>query len=113
MNIDYLYGSSLILFISRLLCNTRVSFLLILAPGLMISAFAKAGAAFLKDAIVDAEEAEKKSACYVQRAIKAAAFLRQHLFDPASGRLIRSCYRSSALDDASRAERGDTNVSQK
>ncbi len=101
----------MILFIFRL-NDARVSFLLLLAPGLMISAFAKAGAALLKDAVDDVEEAEKKSACYVQRAIKAAAFLRKHLFDPASGRLIRSCYRSNALDDATRAEPGDT-VSQK
>ncbi|XP_029871760.1 spermatogenesis-associated protein 20 [Aquila chrysaetos chrysaetos] len=48
--------------------------------GLMISGFAQAGAAL----------AEQE---YVNRATQAAAFLRRHLFDPASGRLLRSCYR--------------------
>lgn len=46
----------------------------------MISGFAQAGAAL----------AEQE---YVSRATQAAAFLRRHLFDPASGRLLRSCYR--------------------
>ncbi|XP_009878504.1 PREDICTED: spermatogenesis-associated protein 20 [Charadrius vociferus] len=50
------------------------------AAGLMISGFAQAGAAL----------AEQE---YVSRAAQAAAFLRRHLFDPASGRLLRSCYR--------------------
>ncbi|KAM9258534.1 LOW QUALITY PROTEIN: spermatogenesis-associated protein 20 [Cariama cristata] len=48
--------------------------------GLMISGFAQAGAALAKQE-------------YVSRAVQAAAFLRRHLFDPASGRLLRSCYR--------------------
>ncbi|XP_008942285.1 PREDICTED: spermatogenesis-associated protein 20-like, partial [Merops nubicus] len=48
--------------------------------GLMISGFAQAGAAL----------AEQE---YVSRAAQAAAFLRRHLFDPSSGRLLRSCYR--------------------
>ncbi|XP_039937628.1 spermatogenesis-associated protein 20 isoform X8 [Hirundo rustica] len=48
--------------------------------GLMISGFAQAGAAL----------SEKG---YVSRAAQAAAFLRTHLFDPNSGRLLRSCYR--------------------
>ncbi|PKU30894.1 spermatogenesis-associated protein 20 [Limosa lapponica baueri] len=48
--------------------------------GLMISGFAQAGVAL----------AEQE---YVSRAARAAAFLRRHLFDPASGRLLRSCYR--------------------
>ncbi|KAM6317306.1 spermatogenesis-associated protein 20 isoform 1-T1 [Podargus strigoides] len=48
--------------------------------GLMISGFAQAGAAL----------AEQE---YVSRAAQAAAFLQRHLFDPASGRLLRSCYR--------------------
>ena len=80
----------------------------------MISAFAKAGAALMKDDVDDARrgsETEKKSASYVQRAIKAATFVRQHLFDPSSGRLIRSCYRSNAPlgDDVT----GDSSVVQK
>ncbi|NXK21853.1 SPT20 protein, partial [Arenaria interpres] len=48
--------------------------------GLMISGFAQAGVAL----------AEQE---YVSRAAQAATFLRRHLFDPASGRLLRSCYR--------------------
>ncbi|NWU61590.1 SPT20 protein, partial [Pterocles burchelli] len=48
--------------------------------GLMISGFAQAGVAL----------AEQD---YVSRAAQAAAFLQKHLFDPASGRLLRSCYR--------------------
>ncbi|XP_009067463.1 PREDICTED: spermatogenesis-associated protein 20 [Acanthisitta chloris] len=48
--------------------------------GLMISGFAQAGAIL----------AEQE---YVHRAAQAASFLRTHLFDPASGRLLRSCYR--------------------
>lgn len=46
----------------------------------MISGFAQAGTA------LDKQE-------YVSRAAQAAAFLRKHLFDPTSGRLLRSCYR--------------------
>ena len=45
----------------------------------MISGFAQAGAALAKQE-------------YVSRAAQAAAFLKRHLFDPASGRLLRSCY---------------------
>lgn len=48
--------------------------------GLMISGFAQAGAALAEQV-------------YVSRAAQAAAFLRTHLFDPDSGRLLRSCYR--------------------
>ncbi|XP_066056679.1 spermatogenesis-associated protein 20 isoform X4 [Chamaea fasciata] len=48
--------------------------------GLMISGFAQAGAALSHQG-------------YVSRAAQAAAFLRTHLFDPDSGRLLRSCYR--------------------
>ncbi|KAM9281120.1 spermatogenesis-associated protein 20 isoform 2-T2 [Morus bassanus] len=48
--------------------------------GLMISGFAQAGVALAKQE-------------YVSRAAQAAAFLRRHLFDPTSGRLLRSCYR--------------------
>ncbi|NWR70015.1 SPT20 protein, partial [Centropus unirufus] len=48
--------------------------------GLMISGFAQAGVALAKPD-------------YVSRAAQAAAFLQRHLFDPASGRLLRSCYR--------------------
>ncbi|XP_033923375.1 spermatogenesis-associated protein 20 isoform X1 [Melopsittacus undulatus] len=48
--------------------------------GLMISGFAQAGVALGRQE-------------YVSRAVQAAAFLRRHLFDPSSGRLLRSCYR--------------------
>ncbi|XP_010217018.1 PREDICTED: spermatogenesis-associated protein 20 [Tinamus guttatus] len=48
--------------------------------GLMISGFAQAGAVLAKEE-------------YVRRAARAAAFLQRHLFDAASGRLLRSCYR--------------------
>ncbi|XP_068769702.1 spermatogenesis-associated protein 20 isoform X2 [Struthio camelus] len=48
--------------------------------GLMISGFAQAGATLAKEE-------------YVSRAVQAASFLRRHLFDPTSGRLLRSCYR--------------------
>uniref|UniRef100_A0A8C3N9T8 Spermatogenesis-associated protein 20-like TRX domain-containing protein n=1 Tax=Geospiza parvula TaxID=87175 RepID=A0A8C3N9T8_GEOPR len=48
--------------------------------GLMISGFAQAGATLAEQG-------------YVSRAAQAAAFLRTHLFDPDSGRLLRSCYR--------------------
>ncbi|XP_077044316.1 spermatogenesis-associated protein 20 isoform X5 [Agelaius phoeniceus] len=48
--------------------------------GLMISGFAQAGATLDEQG-------------YVSRAAQAAAFLRTHLFDPDSGRLLRSCYR--------------------
>uniref|UniRef100_A0A8B9F1H7 Spermatogenesis associated 20 n=1 Tax=Amazona collaria TaxID=241587 RepID=A0A8B9F1H7_9PSIT len=48
--------------------------------GLMISGFAQAGAALGRQE-------------YVSRAAQAAAFVRRHLFDPSSGRLLRSCYR--------------------
>ncbi|XP_072793257.1 spermatogenesis-associated protein 20 isoform X3 [Taeniopygia guttata] len=47
--------------------------------GLMISGFAQAGAALSEQG-------------YVSRAAQAAAFLRTHLFDPDSGKLLRSCY---------------------
>ncbi|OWK57640.1 Spermatogenesis-associated protein 20 [Lonchura striata] len=47
--------------------------------GLMISGFAQAGAALSEHG-------------YVSRAAQAAAFLRTHLFDPDSGKLLRSCY---------------------
>lgn len=50
------------------------------SAGLMISGFAQAGAALAEQG-------------YVSRAAQAAAFLRTHLFDPDSGRLLRSCYR--------------------
>lgn len=50
------------------------------SAGLMISGFAQAGAALAEQG-------------YVSRAAEAAAFLRTHLFDPDSGRLLRSCYR--------------------
>uniref|UniRef100_A0A8D0H399 Spermatosis associated 20 n=1 Tax=Sphenodon punctatus TaxID=8508 RepID=A0A8D0H399_SPHPU len=48
--------------------------------GLMISGFAQSGA------ILGKEE-------YVNQAVRAANFLRSHLFDTSSGRLLRSCYR--------------------
>nr|XP_042703903.1 spermatogenesis-associated protein 20 isoform X3 [Chrysemys picta bellii] len=48
--------------------------------GLMISGFAQSGA------ILGKEE-------YISRAGRAADFLRSHLFDASSGRLLRSCYR--------------------
>ncbi|XP_064322988.1 spermatogenesis-associated protein 20 [Phalacrocorax carbo] len=48
--------------------------------GLMISGFAQAGVALAKQD-------------YVSRAAQAAAFLQRHLFDPTTGRLLRSCYR--------------------
>ncbi|XP_068007067.1 spermatogenesis-associated protein 20 isoform X2 [Melanerpes formicivorus] len=48
--------------------------------GLMISGFAQAGTALAKQE-------------YVSQAAQAAAFLRRYLFDPTSGRLLRSCYR--------------------
>ncbi|XP_019349910.2 spermatogenesis-associated protein 20 [Alligator mississippiensis] len=48
--------------------------------GLMISGFAQSGA------ILGKEE-------YVSRAMRAADFLRSHLFDASTGRLLRSCYR--------------------
>ncbi|XP_075296943.1 spermatogenesis-associated protein 20 isoform X4 [Opisthocomus hoazin] len=53
--------------------------------GLMISGFAQAGVALAEQG-------------YVSRAARAAAFLRRHLFQPTSGRLLRSCYRGG--DDA-------------
>ena len=46
----------------------------------MITAFAKAGSAL-------------KESSYVERAIKAAAFLRENLYLPETGRLLRCCYR--------------------
>ncbi|KFR15693.1 Spermatogenesis-associated protein 20, partial [Opisthocomus hoazin] len=52
---------------------------------LMISGFAQAGVALAEQG-------------YVSRAARAAAFLRRHLFQPTSGRLLRSCYRGE--DDA-------------
>jgi uncharacterized protein YyaL (SSP411 family) len=48
--------------------------------GLMISALARAGQILGRDT-------------YVERAAKAAEFVRQHLYDGQSGRLLRSCYR--------------------
>ncbi len=48
----------------------------------MISAFAKAGTVLMENT-------------YVERAAKAAEFVRQHLYDPESGRLLRSCYRGA------------------
>ncbi|NXC45148.1 SPT20 protein, partial [Penelope pileata] len=51
--------------------------------GLMISGFAQAGAVLAKQE-------------YVSRAAQAADFLRRHLFDAGSGRLLRSCYRGKA-----------------
>ncbi|XP_065591569.1 spermatogenesis-associated protein 20 isoform X1 [Cyrtonyx montezumae] len=51
--------------------------------GLMISGFAQAGAVLAKQE-------------YVSRAAQAADFLHRHLFEPGSGRLLRSCYRSEA-----------------
>ncbi|OXB76992.1 UNVERIFIED_CONTAM: hypothetical protein H355_014814 [Colinus virginianus] len=51
--------------------------------GLMISGFAQAGAVLAKQE-------------YVSRAAQAASFLHRHLFEPGSGRLLRSCYRSEA-----------------
>lgn len=48
--------------------------------GLMISALARAGAVL-------------KDATYVERAVRAAQFVREHLHDAQSGRLLRSCYR--------------------
>ncbi|XP_043570320.1 spermatogenesis-associated protein 20 isoform X4 [Chiloscyllium plagiosum] len=48
--------------------------------GLMISGFARVGAVL----------GEKG---YIQRALQAAGFLREHMFDSSSGRLLRSCYR--------------------
>ncbi|XP_072098846.1 spermatogenesis-associated protein 20 isoform X2 [Mobula birostris] len=50
--------------------------------GLMISGLARAGA-------ILGEEA------YIRRAAQAAAFLREHMLDQNSGRLLRSCYRGS------------------
>jgi len=35
-------------------------------------------------------------AVYVKRAIKAAEFVRKHLFDEKSGKLLRSCYRGDS-----------------
>lgn len=52
----------------------------------MISAFAKAGTILAEDT-------------YVERAVKAAEFVRQYLYDPKSGHLLRSCYRSTTQDD--------------
>lgn len=46
----------------------------------MISGFARAGIALNEEA-------------YVQRAIKAARFMKTHLYNPESERLLRSCYR--------------------
>ena len=52
----------------------------------MISALAKAGTALSQDT-------------YVERAAKAAEFVRQHLYDRQSGRLLRSCYRGDGQQD--------------
>lgn len=51
--------------------------------GLMISGFAQAGAVLAKQE-------------YVSRAAQAAGFVRRHLWEPGSGRLLRSCYRGEA-----------------
>lgn len=48
--------------------------------GLMMSALAKAGVILEESA-------------YVDRAVRTAEFVRKHLFDVESGRLLRSCYR--------------------
>lgn len=52
----------------------------------MISAFAKAGTALMEDT-------------YVKRATKAAEFVRKHLYDKKSGRLLRSCYRRTCAEE--------------
>jgi uncharacterized protein YyaL (SSP411 family) len=54
----------------------------------MISALAKAGAIL-------------NEKTYIDRAINAAGFLRAHLYDQDSGRLLRSCYRSASDDGPS------------
>ena len=55
--------------------------------GLMVSGFARAGQ------VLQAPE-------YTARAIKAASFIRQHLYDTSTGRLLRSCYRNKDGDIA-------------
>ena len=50
-----------------------------LSTGLMISAYAKAGA------ILGDET-------YIQRALQTVAFIREHLCDEVNGELLRSCY---------------------
>ena len=52
----------------------------------MISALAKAGTILARDT-------------YVKRATKAAEFVRQHLYDRQSGRLLRSCYRGQQQEN--------------
>lgn len=52
----------------------------------MVSAFAKAGAV-LKDQV------------YIQRAVKAAEFMRKHLYIPEKGLLLRSCYRATQEEE--------------
>jgi uncharacterized protein YyaL (SSP411 family) len=54
----------------------------------MISALAKAGAIL-------------NEKTYIDRAINAARFMRAHLYDQDSGRLLRSCYRSASDDGPS------------
>ncbi|XP_067006660.1 spermatogenesis-associated protein 20 isoform X2 [Anabrus simplex] len=50
--------------------------------GLMISGFSKAGQALQDNS-------------YIQRAIKAADFIKRHLYNPTAESLLRSCYRNS------------------
>ncbi|XP_063223640.1 spermatogenesis-associated protein 20 isoform X2 [Bacillus rossius redtenbacheri] len=50
--------------------------------GLMISGYAKAGQVL-------------KDSCYIDRAIKAANFVKKHLYNPTAETLLRSCYRGS------------------
>lgn len=52
--------------------------------GLMVSGFARVGAVL----------GEK---VFIERAEKAARFLRDHLFDAASGKMLRSCYRGEEM----------------
>jgi len=53
--------------------------------GLMISAYAKAGQVLGDDS-------------YTERALQAVQFLRAHMFQSASGVLLRSCYACSSGD---------------
>ncbi|XP_071476407.1 spermatogenesis-associated protein 20-like [Diadema antillarum] len=50
--------------------------------GLMVSGFARAGQVLQRSE-------------YTERAVKAVTFIRDHLFDPATGCLLRSCYRGA------------------
>lgn len=60
--------------------GTEGLFCLFASSGLMISGFAQSGA------ILGKEE-------YVDRAVRAADFVQNHLFDAGTGKLLRSCYR--------------------